>query len=89
MGIRCNRGVVVIHVGPNTSQRTRALEGPRDDVETRSFGACGVGGRDDRGVVWTACCEEVVHGRGDDVDSVSFERGETCNGGSVAIWGVA
>lgn len=69
VGVRriVDAGVVVVTVGFDACDRTRALERPRDDVEAGGFGGDGVGGWDDGLVVGAGFGEEVVDWGGDDV----------------------
>ena len=77
-----NRRVVVVHVGRDARQGAGALEGPRDDVEPRGLGGQGVRGGDD-GLVVRRRHQQVVEGRGDDVDALCLEGRQACHGGRV------
>jgi len=74
------RAIVVVLGRLDTVKRTRSLERPRNDIETRCLGRCSVAAGHDGVVVTVAVRQQVVEGRRDDVQALSFQRRESCDG---------
>ena len=85
MDRRSDGRVVIILSRGHFRQRTRALEGPRDDVQSGGFGSHSVSGRDNGLVLGPAGSEEVIDGRGNEVDALSLERGQARDSGGVVF----